>query len=550
MNLDAIKPKTQALVLAALTAAAFGLRVRHLGTQILGGDELHVLKVISAHSFSEIFGLVKNTDFSIPLTLFYKGIASWSPLSEWSLRIPVLAVGSLVPALLVWGVRGILPFRVALLLGIVAASHPFFIFYSRYVRPYGICLFLLFLALVCLDRWQRGGKKGVLISASVLCALAAWFNLGSLVTAACLFAGALLRALLFKQESTEHQDVKKSRLLFGCLLAGIITLGLALLLYCPALAGIQENILAGKLGKGTITAEALWRNAAVLTGYPGKAGALLFLCFSILGAISLILKKRSFAAFILVPALGQPLLIFLLNPYLVDFSLVLARYLFNVLPMGLLLACVGVDALISSLAAAFKPLLPAAGILGCGLWLCLGPYNEIYEADHVFTAHNAYQTYVYRESPFWIAAGHHDPATRLPPFYRNVREETLLLEGPAPEGFFNNMIAFYQHYHGRPVKLITTEDLFWGDPAFALDNVIVLRDGEELSLEQGALALVHKNALREISDFLHHKPSSSAQRVYSPKATQALIALLQNRYGPPIHEDDYLSVFRIPPSKR
>ena len=40
----------EAIFLGLITALAFALRIHHLGDQILGGDEVHLLRVISRES--------------------------------------------------------------------------------------------------------------------------------------------------------------------------------------------------------------------------------------------------------------------------------------------------------------------------------------------------------------------------------------------------------------------------------------------------------------------------------------------------------------------
>ncbi|MBU0755424.1 MAG: hypothetical protein KJ645_09810, partial [Planctomycetes bacterium] len=453
----------------------------------------------------------------------------------------------LTPALFVFGFQVFFPFRIAFLLGAVIASHPFFIFYSRYVRPYGICLALLCVIFVLLLKWQGSRKKSFLLGAALLSALSAWFSLVSLITTTCLFCAILLNVLFIKPDRSDKPASTKAHSVLWLLFAGLITAGLTLLLYGPALSDLSEQAFEGKMGRGSINSDALWRNAAVLAGYPGKAAFVALVGLSVIGALSLIRRKPNLAGMILVPALGQPLLVFLLNPALLDFTFVTARYLFFVLPLWLLSAILGVDTLGACLHPGFKKVLPYLGVGFCGTWLLMGPYHTIYNRENVYTHHNAYQTFFYGESAFWNDDSAQNDQTRFPAFYTKVQEEPLLLEGPAPVNFFDNMVAFYQHCHKRPVKLLATEDTFWGSSCFAFKNVIVLSNDTSFSFEKGAVAIVHKNGPKEIEEFLYRRPRPAASEVFSPQAVAILSAHLERLCGPPFYEDEYLRVYRVPP---
>ena len=77
-------------------------------------------------------------------------------------------------------------------------------------------------------------------------------------------------------------------------------------------------------------------------------------------------------------------------------------------------------------------------------------------------------------------------------------------------------------------------------------TVVVLRDGETAPDFKGAtLAIVHKNVPRELLRYARRRANPNPQ-VYGPGRVAALSKLLRRHCGPPIHDDPYLQVFRIP----
>ena len=463
------KNSRQLLGLVALTVGAWVVRVRHLDGQLLGGDELHLLRVISARSYLDIAGLVTETDYSIPLALFAKALAALFPLGEWALRLPVLLVGSLAPAIFALGARRLTSPGSALLLGMVVAVHPFFIFYSRFVRPYGFCVVLLFVALVLLDRWLCDDRRRDLLGAVCLAAIASWLQLVSLIAAGWFFVATLARAAGAGREAAGGATRRpQGQVLLLSALGGLACLAATLILLGPALSGIeqrvvQDNLGSGSLGEGAMRSEILWRNAAVLTGLPGKAPALLFLALALTGIFVLARRSPAKAIFLLIPAVGHPLTILILKPNLLAFSFVLARYVFYVLPIWLLFASVAVEWGFRLLSNRLGPgmgryrdlVMPGTMAAACVVWLALGPYWRIYDGTSNYAHHNAYQTFAYLSHPRWQSTDLQSPNAPLPPFYRSLTEPGIsILEGPAPEGFFDNPAALYQHFHRRPIKLV------------------------------------------------------------------------------------------------
>ncbi|MHC4944586.1 MAG: hypothetical protein ACYTG7_16330 [Planctomycetota bacterium] len=554
-----LKFSRQMIILVMLTLFAFYVRARHLGMQILGGDELHLLKIITTHSFADILGFVTQADFSIPLALLAKSVSSLIPLSEIELRLLFLLLGSIAPVVFVLGARRFVSPATAFLFGVIVAAHPFFIFYGRFVRPYGLCVILIFLVLVFLDTWRDSNKGKYLVGAILIAAAANWIHLLSLITTGCIFLGMIVRILCERKTIAAPSGgatARKGRFagtpVVLCATAGAACLLFTVLLYIPAIEGLNRVIFESNIGQGRIKPEVLWRNAAVLAGFPGRGMALVLLFLSHLGVIVLMIRKPARALFLLIPALVQPVLILVLKPHLSEFSFVLARYVFFVLPLWILFACVGFQFLFHLVGreawrARRDYLLPVASAILAAAWLILGPYFEIYHSANAYAHHNVFQDFSFRTDPRMKVENEKGMEVDIPAFYHSIEEDTVILEGPAPEGFVDNILPFYQYYHRCPMKLITTDDTFWGSACFDFDNVIVLRQDETPSFHGADIAIIHKKIRLEVLRILGRPPRSGQTLAASRKQiVSALSSRLEKICGPPIHDSDLIRVFRLP----
>jgi len=397
--------------LVAITAAAAALRLRHLGIQILGDDELHMLAAVTTRTLAELPETVRGNDFGIPLAMAYRAWSAWRPLDEWTLRAPMLACGVAAPALAVLLARRLVSARVALFLGMLLAVHPLFIFYSRYVRPYAVCLVLLLGATWLIDRWATERRRALLAGAACCSALACWCQPLAVIAVALLFGGALLAELLPCRSAAGPSPAEAPvpaapRRPLAVVLGGTLALLLSLALFAPALPDLYRQFIVGKVGRGALDAEAVRRNAAVLAGLPGTVPALVFAALALAGAALLARRSGRRALLLVVPAVGQPLVILALQPAQLGGTLVLARYQFYVLPFWLLFAALALAWLARRAAGAFAAIsaragrsraFPAGGPLlaaafAAALWWW-GPCRDIYTADNACAHHDVFQTF-------------------------------------------------------------------------------------------------------------------------------------------------------------
>src|SRR5580765_4944370 len=80
------------LVACALAAGTY-LRVRGLGSQIIIDDEWHALHKLMRADMLNIVTHLDYADYSIPLTVYFRWLEDTIGVTEWGMRLPMLAAG-------------------------------------------------------------------------------------------------------------------------------------------------------------------------------------------------------------------------------------------------------------------------------------------------------------------------------------------------------------------------------------------------------------------------------------------------------------------------
>src|SRR5687768_16599562 len=92
-----------ALALAASVLAGLAFRFWNLRDQILGGDELHLVRAILRWPVRKILTTYALADSSIPLTALYRWLLDTGMVfSEIDFRLPALLCGGLALFVLPW----------------------------------------------------------------------------------------------------------------------------------------------------------------------------------------------------------------------------------------------------------------------------------------------------------------------------------------------------------------------------------------------------------------------------------------------------------------
>ncbi|MFH2000150.1 MAG: glycosyltransferase family 39 protein [Planctomycetota bacterium] len=547
------------LWLLLITAAALALRIRYIGSQIISGDELHLLVVITTRTFTEIPGTVTGFDYSIPLALFFRALSDFLPLTEIMLRTPMLVCGCLSPALAALLARRFVSSRLAIALACVMAVHPLFIFYSRFVRPYAICLALLLLVLWSADRWATERRHRWLAAAALLSALACWFQPIALITVGLIFLGVLVREAWMPRSRPGTGEAVKGRPL-ALIVSGISALALTLLLFAPALGELVKRMVMDKVGVGNLTREIILTHATALVGMSGTIPMVCFFLFVICGSALLAMRLRSRSLLLLLPLFGQPAVILLLRPSLIDLPLVLARYQLYVLPIACLAACVfmaevglrirqGVIRVLPGFISS-RHAGPAIAVLLAALWILVGPYFSIYTHDNAYAHHYLFQTFRHETDPFWQAARGHASLVPLHPYYSTIyaaRDSIpVVIEWPPPMDFTKMTYHVAQAFHTCALKIAGMPgEPWWSDQRLALRNVVDLTNPEFLpDMEPGTVVLLHKNPSEETAWFALGRSTHAAPKPQHVRAYDEIFRHVSSLLGPPIFEDRFLVAFR------
>ncbi len=529
-----------ATMLVAMTLVGAALRLYGLGDQMLLGDELYTNWAVLVNDPADLPASVGRFDHSIPLTILFELIGHVTPVTEWMMRAPIVAFGIALPPLATLGARRFVGRDAALLLGFWLAVHPLFVFYGRFVRPYGIDTVLLMAVIVLLDRARTGARRADLAWAAVLGALAAWLHLLALLTAGLAFGGALLTSLLDARAARDAPS--RLRPALGIVLAGIGCLALVMLLYLPALQGLGEHVVGDKIGDTPLGMRSVLDTLPLLAGLHGWGTGVAFAALGIagLGVLGHGLGRRSLV--LLVPAIGQPLLVAVLEPTKVSYGPVFARYLIFVLPIWLLgiasLTTLGTRRLCRRVTrpaataerGALTDAIAAASI--ALLLLVAGPWSTIYAEPTSFAHSNYFQARGHLDGERRLFAWPPAHVARPHPTAMHAIYSTFANDAPLVVEWLPSNDAHYfalaraQMVHQRPVKIIPFRD--FGD-AFDL--------AREVSLEGGLAELPAGAAL-----IVHRPRASGPGRIRFMK----VVRTLREHFGEPRFDDDELLAFRVP----
>ncbi len=436
-----------ALSLAGSVLAGLGLRLWNLRNQVMGGDELHLVRSILARTLPEILTTYPPVDTSIPLTALYRVLfAAGTQLSEIDFRLPALLCGCLAVIVLPWTFAHRLDRPVVLMYAWLLAISPCLVLYSRIARSYLPMVLCGFGAVMAFEAWWRTRAWKFAALYVGLGALAAWIHLGAapLVAAPCLFAA----GDLIVRRGERWQRLR------DLVVVGIgLTLGFAAFLL-PARESLLR-LIALKHRDVRIPKHAIWNVLRLEAGTPSTTIAILFWIAALAGLVLLLRDPlrdhRRLGAFTATVAAGQILGIRLLSPLGANSPLILNRYLLPVLPFVLLWVAYGLGRLWNRKAA------------GCAGWAAqryavrifvlllfwTGPFLSPGFRDSSFMHHNDFVG-------FWAPRASL-PDALVPEAYRHLPRGPVV-EYPWPAIWeFGRTFYIYQRVHDRRVIGASTE---------------------------------------------------------------------------------------------
>ena len=169
-------------LLAVVGAVGGGLRLYGLPSQILLDDEWLSLAAVIGKSYSQLFTTFNPADnTSLPFNLYDLALLHGIGWSEFRLRLPVILIGISSLFILPLLARKVFNDRVALIFACLLAIAPFLVFYSRYVRAYGLVALCGFSALLLFYQWLATGHPRAAVGFILTGALAIAAHLFSII---------------------------------------------------------------------------------------------------------------------------------------------------------------------------------------------------------------------------------------------------------------------------------------------------------------------------------------------------------------------------------
>lgn len=474
------------LLLPLCVGAVF--RLWGLGHQVLGGDELHVLRALLVSTWRETLTTYRVADPCLPLTGLYRVLSEAGvPLTEWTLRLPVLLAGLASILLLPWWLRPWVNRRIRGVFAWLLALSPLLVLYSRIARPYAIIVLLSFAALVAFFRWWQGAawSQGWLFA--LLASLCGYFHLVTLPLLAAPFAFAAADLLLTRRADTELRDRRRGWRDLWLLGAGTLA---ALATWLVPAAPSLRQLIETKGGEGRIGVDVVLPTLQQQMGTSLLPFALGLFAVVLFGWWRLYRAHGRFTAFVLTGLVVQVIGLVFLAPLGLERSVILSRYLLPLTPWLLLGLAVGACCLWDLLAAGLVARWPrlrslqvvplTAGLL---FLVVVSPF-VVRPGDLSAGVSSAgfylHGSFVHHRD----ALAFEEPLPRLPEaaipdLYQQVRASAgpadEVLEVPVRQAWrFARAVYVYQRFHGQRVRVGTFEQGLCVD-RWSLRNLLCAR---------------------------------------------------------------------------
>lgn len=522
------------------------LRLANLPQQMLGDDELHVVRVMLSQPAAWILTHYSDTDYGIPLALFFKLLMRMQlPITEMTLRLPILATGLLLLAGLPLVVRRVAGPKIAVWFIWLLVFAPALVFYSRIVRTYMPVTLLAYGAVWSFYFWYQDGRRHWVAGYVILAALAVYWHL----VAVPFVLTPLLFAAWQKWRTPEKVVFTWNNLGFVGLLAG----SAILLLQLPALPSLIALSL-NKSGAGYLPLSTVWQNLFLQAGARFVPVMALFWGLVMVGWVYFYRLQPEAASFVLWLLVGHLVGLLILRPLAMQAPHVFNRYVILILPLFLLAAASALAGLPQ-----LAERLGWQGIVGGGaaallllLFFLSGPFTRPAFWQNQLTHHNDFVRF---NCPLTTFAPEH-----VPPFYQNLATEpaytVTLLEYPWDWTWhYGHINLTYALLHGQTVVGAPPNIPYIADDRLSL-NYLVPPTPEDFLASSAHYLVVHKDWLAEEMRLAENPcltlPIQAADgRGRDPRwqswrdNAAALASRLERRWGEPFYEDDALWVWDL-----
>lgn len=325
------------LALAASVLAGLALRLWNIRNQILGGDELHLVRAILRWPVRKILTTYALADTSIPLTALYRLLLDAGVVfSEVDFRLPALLCGGVALVVLPWTFARRLDRPAVVMYGWLVAISPVLVLYSRIARSYLPMVLCGFCAVLAFEAWWRTRAWQYAALYVGFGALAAWLHLGAatFVAAPFLFAAG---DLVVRPEDWR----RRLRDLVG-VGAGLTVAFAAFLL--PARKSLVR-LMAAKQVEESLPLSTVGGVLQMDAGTVSDTVAVLFWIAALCGLALLLRDRTRLGVFLLTVSMGHAAGLVLLSPKGMSHPVILHRYLLPTLPFILLWVAYGLGRL-------------------------------------------------------------------------------------------------------------------------------------------------------------------------------------------------------------
>jgi hypothetical protein len=489
------------------------LRLWNLRAQVLGDDELHLVRTALTQPVGTILVTYQKVDACIPLSALYAVLVrSGVRLTELGVRLPELLAGLLLLVLApLWADRR-LGRGAAVAYAWLLAISPGLVLYSRIARPYMVVVLLSFGAVVAFESWWREGgwRRGA--AYAVLAALAFWFHP---------VAAPLVLSPLVFGAAASIRDRRRAPALAA---VAVGTAAAFLVFFLPARESFLE-VLRAKHQEVELAPRVFGALAELQAGTAVLLLVGLFWVGAAFGLWRLLKEESRLAAFTGLLVVGQLAGLLWILPLGLDAPLIFHRYALVALPWVLLWT------------AAALGRLRAAGAAGVLILVLASPFADRTWWRSSFPHHDD-------RLAFYVPP----PKVPLPDVYRKLGPGAILEAPWIPVWRVSRAVALYQNAHGREVVTASPEPLL-ADPRLAFRNLVPLTPAAFLA-SRARWLVVHRDMGAEeeaFPDLLWPPRMGVGRRFREVFQTEGrrLPPLLRRAWGKPDFVDDGVVVWDL-----
>jgi len=351
------------------------LRLYALPNQMLVDDEWHLVhKLRGGASLASIVGDFGGNDHSIGLGAIAWLLMHVTTLDELWLRLPSLAAGLALLAVVPAALARRVGHQTAMALAWLLAVAPLLVFFSRLARPYAITTLLAFGAFLAMRRWLEDGSRWAAAAYATSAALAPVFHLPALP--------AVLAPLALPFVA---RGVRRPRPADVALVA-LTLAGVAAVLAVPAWRSAAA--VAARVGADRLDLAAVPQILELLAGTGSPIVVVTVGALALVGLAALLERDPILARQLLLVIGLHVAAVLASGASALHVAIVVARYVAVVLPLALVFPAAGIAALAQRIGRRHPTLV---GALGAGALLAAGPLGWIYGEPNDFTNHIGYQ---------------------------------------------------------------------------------------------------------------------------------------------------------------